>query len=184
MVTIPRRLCADSHRRQHPNLAAIYRRTIEALELALQDPEVSSATAEALRNLIDAVILYPEEGRGQLRLELRGDLAAFLYMADPAQASGSTPNKARTKSGAGLFVLVLCHQWLRGARNHRELTLRPIANSGYWSPLGLNTRPHFSQVDTAGHADITPVERSGGGQTTRSSHQHDNDTLPHCAGEL
>jgi site-specific DNA recombinase len=59
----------------HHNLPELYRRRVEALEAALQDPEGAAAAAQALRSVIDAVMFYPEEGRGKYRLELRGDLA-------------------------------------------------------------------------------------------------------------
>ena len=49
----------------HPNLPELYRRRVEALEAALQEPEGAAAAAQALRSLIDAVMFYPEEGRGQ-----------------------------------------------------------------------------------------------------------------------
>ena len=62
----------------HPSLAKVYRQKIECLEQALNDFAVSAAAAEALRSLIDAIVVYPGERRGEVTLELRGDLAAFL----------------------------------------------------------------------------------------------------------
>jgi site-specific DNA recombinase len=78
----------------HPNLPELYRRKVEALETALQDPAAASAAAEALRTLIDAILVYPGEKRGEVSVEFRGDLAAFLYLAEPAPdgAAGGTPN--------------------------------------------------------------------------------------------
>jgi site-specific DNA recombinase len=99
----------------HPNLPDLYRRRVEALEAALQEPEGAAAAAQALRSLIDAVMFYPESGRGQYRLELRGDLAAFLYLeAETA--------KARANSGTGLVCSDVRSSLVAGARNHRELT--------------------------------------------------------------
>ena len=94
----------------------LYRRQVETLEAALQDPEGASAAAQALRSLIDAVVFYPEEGRGKYRLELRGDLAAFLYLADADKP------KTRTISGTGLVCSSVMSSSVAGARNHRELT--------------------------------------------------------------
>ncbi len=83
------------------NLPRIYRRRVELLEQALADPDTMAAAAEALRALIDAITLYPEEGRGKYRLELRGDLAAFMHLADcPAEASVEQ-QKARGISATG-----------------------------------------------------------------------------------
>ncbi len=70
----------------HPNLAQVYRQKVERLEQALHEPTVSAAAVEALRSLIDAVIVHPGERRGQVSLELRGDLAAFLYLVDDEPA--------------------------------------------------------------------------------------------------
>jgi hypothetical protein len=61
----------------HRNLAQVYRRKVERLEQALQDPMASAVAVEALRSLIDAIVVYPGDLRGAVRLELRGDLAAF-----------------------------------------------------------------------------------------------------------
>ena len=94
----------------HPNLPELYRRRVETLEAALQDPEGAAAAAQALRSLIDSVVFYPEEGRGKYRLELRGDLAAFLYLTD-----GDT-QKARAISGAGLFCSGSTDSLVAGAR--------------------------------------------------------------------
>ena len=78
----------------HPNLPELYRRKVEALELALQDPTAAAAAMEALRTLIDAILVYPGEKRGEVSVDLRGDLAAFLYLADATRAGSSegTPN--------------------------------------------------------------------------------------------
>ena len=69
----------------HPNLADVYRDCVEELEKFLRDPATFAAGAEALRSLIDAVLIYPEEGRGKMRIELRGDLAAFMRLADGSE---------------------------------------------------------------------------------------------------
>jgi hypothetical protein len=100
----------------HPNLPELYRRRVETLEEALGEPEGASAAAGALRSLIDAVVFYPEDGRGKYRLELRGDLAAFLYLTD------GDAQKARAISGTGLVCSDVRSSLVAGARNHRELT--------------------------------------------------------------
>jgi hypothetical protein len=41
----------------HPNLGQVYRRKVERLEQALQDPTVSAAAVEALRSLVDAIVV-------------------------------------------------------------------------------------------------------------------------------
>ncbi len=96
----------------HPNLAQVYREKVERLEVALQDPSVSAAAVEALRSLVDAVVVHPGERRGEIRLELRGDLAAFLHLAE-----GGVVRPANGRSGEVVGSLVA------GAGNHRQLTL-------------------------------------------------------------
>ena len=96
----------------HPNLPDLYRRRVDALELALQDPEGAACASEALRSLIDAVMFYPEDGRGKYRLELRGDLAAFLYLSD------ADTQKARGIAAAGLVCSAVRSSMVAGAHNH------------------------------------------------------------------
>ena len=87
----------------HPNLAQVYRQKVERLEQALHDPSVSAAAVEALRSLIDAIVVYPGERRGEVSLELRGDLAAFLHLADdgPAGRDPATGRRENRRSPCG-----------------------------------------------------------------------------------
>jgi site-specific DNA recombinase len=52
------------------------------LEIALNDPAIQVEAAGILRGLINAIVLYPGERRGDVRAELRGELAALLELAD------------------------------------------------------------------------------------------------------
>jgi DNA invertase Pin-like site-specific DNA recombinase len=78
----------------HPNLPDLYRRKVEALEVALQDPSTAAAAATALRGLIEAILIFPGAKRGELTVELRGDLAAFLHLGTAASAQTSTSRSA------------------------------------------------------------------------------------------
>ena len=80
----------------HPNLAQVYRQKVERLEEALHDPVVSAAAVEALRSLIDAIVVYPGERRGEVRVEMRGDLAAFLHLRD--ESPGRRPHRRKCKN--------------------------------------------------------------------------------------
>jgi hypothetical protein len=109
----------------HPNLAKVYREKVERLEQALRDPAVSAATVEALRSLIDAIVVHPGERRGEVRLELRGDLAAFLHLDDndPAASHRAAMNAKTAVSlgkngGSGGMMGSL----VAGTGNHRQLT--------------------------------------------------------------
>ena len=65
--------------RLHPKLADLYRQRVEHLHDELNRPELRAEAAEALRALIDEVRLIPE--RGELAIELHGDLAGILALS-------------------------------------------------------------------------------------------------------
>jgi site-specific DNA recombinase len=72
----------------HPNLAALYREKVTTLASALQNAESRSEAAEALRGLVDAIILVP--AGNELRIELKGNHAAMLCAAQNAKRSPET----------------------------------------------------------------------------------------------
>jgi len=99
---------------------------VERLEQALQDPTVSAAAVEALRSLVDAIVVHPGDRRGEVHMELRGDLAAFLQLADddpagsvarPTDAKTAAPQTGNSGSSRMMGSLVA------GARNHLDLLL-------------------------------------------------------------
>ncbi len=108
----------------HPNLPELYRRKVEALEEALRDPSAAAAANEALRTLIDAILVYPGERRGEVTLELHGDLAALLHLAEPDAGADTRTAVLRMGSGRSMGVM---GSLVAGAGNHRELTLPPVA---------------------------------------------------------
>ena len=62
-------------------MADLYRTQVEQLAAALQTDGSRLEASETLRGLIDSIVLTPHEG--QLRIELRGNLAAMLTVAQP-----------------------------------------------------------------------------------------------------
>jgi hypothetical protein len=62
----------------HPEMARIYREKVTELAKALQEPESRLAATEALRGLVDAIVLTPNASGEVLQIELRGNLAAML----------------------------------------------------------------------------------------------------------
>ena len=72
----------------HPSMADLYRSKVEALASALQRDDTRLEASEMLRGLIDSIVLTPE--RGQLRIELRGNLAAMLSAAQQTKRSPET----------------------------------------------------------------------------------------------
>jgi site-specific DNA recombinase len=72
----------------HPEMAGLYREKVTALAQALEHPETRTEASEALRGLIDAIVMTPD-GDG-LRIELKGNLAAMLSAATNAKRSPET----------------------------------------------------------------------------------------------
>ena len=85
----------------HPEMAGLYpsegHRTGSG---ALQHPETRSEASEALRGLIDAIVLTPNQG--ELQIELKGNLAAMLR---------ATVQGKRSAESDDLSLQVV---WLRG----------------------------------------------------------------------
>ena len=72
----------------HPSMADLYRTKVEKLAAALQREDTRPEASEMLRGLIDSIVLTPDEG--QLRIELRGNLAAMLTAAQQTKRSPDT----------------------------------------------------------------------------------------------
>jgi DNA invertase Pin-like site-specific DNA recombinase len=62
----------------HPEMARIYRAKVTELATALQEPDSRPEATEALRGLVDAIVLTPDQAGEALQIELRGNLAAML----------------------------------------------------------------------------------------------------------
>jgi site-specific DNA recombinase len=87
----------------HPEMAELYRQKVTTLAQALEHPETRTEASEALRGLIDAIVLTPKQGEPpsrageesrfgepRLRIELKGNLAAMLGAARNAKRSPET----------------------------------------------------------------------------------------------
>ena len=100
----------------HPEMARIYRTKVTELAKALQQPESRLEATEALRGLVDAIVLTPDGSREELGIELRGNLAAML---------GATVQTKRSPESDDLSLQV---SLVAGARNQHYLQLwRPAA---------------------------------------------------------
>ena len=73
---------AEPKPRLHPNLAEVYRQKVAALHEALAAEDGGHEVREAMRALVEAVVLVPDDGR--LAIEVRGDLAAILALGQNA----------------------------------------------------------------------------------------------------
>ena len=90
-------------------MADLYRQNVTTLAQALEHPETRTEASEALRAVIDAIVLTPSQG--ELQIELKGNLAAMLGAAQQTKRSPETGD---------LFVPI---QLVAGARNQRYLQL-------------------------------------------------------------
>ena len=71
----------------HPNAAEIYRAKVATLEASLNAPEIKAEASDALRALIDRVVLTPDTNApDRLRAELHGDLAEILRLGEAGDA--------------------------------------------------------------------------------------------------
>jgi hypothetical protein len=69
-------------------VAELYRTKVSTLAQALEQSETRVEATEALRGVVDAIILTPADG--ELRIELKGNLAAMLSAATNAKRSPET----------------------------------------------------------------------------------------------
>jgi len=93
----------------HSGMADLYRQKVTNLTQALEHPETRTEASEALRGLIDAIVLTPNQG--ELQIELKGNLAAML---------GAAQNAKRSPETGDLSLQVVM---VAGARNQRYLQL-------------------------------------------------------------
>ena len=76
----------------HPNLPELYRRRVTDLESTLRHSPVERAAAsQILRQLIEGIVVYPGERRGETQIELTGSIAAILEMACQASKEQTPP---------------------------------------------------------------------------------------------
>jgi site-specific DNA recombinase len=92
-----------------PNMAEIYRQRVGELQHVLADGSEQAQALEAIRGLIDKIVLTPVEG--VLRIDLHGEAAAILQFS-------AASKKGRFQLGDAKHLVMVA-----GARNPRELTL-------------------------------------------------------------
>ena len=72
----------------HPRMSDVYREKVGSLCLALEREESHTGAREAIRALIEAIVLEPDEER--LKIALKGDLAGMLSAARDTTRSPDT----------------------------------------------------------------------------------------------
>ena len=85
--------------RLHPNLTELYRQKVTNLAKALNDEQTRLEAAECIRELIEEIRLVPEDGK--LRVELYGELAALLNLANEHPRSKEKGEQITLVAGVG-----------------------------------------------------------------------------------
>ncbi len=84
--------------RLHPNLAEVYRQQVATLSAMLARDDAAAAR-DVIRALVDSITLVPEDGRS--RIEVRGELAAILRLAEGARSGVAEAFCVQVKMVAG-----------------------------------------------------------------------------------
>ena len=82
--------------RLHPNLAQVYRRQVERLQDALNEPEIRDEALQILRGLIERVSIGPAENG--LEVEIVGEIAKMVELGIGHKAKRATLDEAMTRS--------------------------------------------------------------------------------------
>jgi hypothetical protein len=94
----------------HPRMAHVYREKVRSLCSALENEESRTSAVEAIRALIESILLEPDGD--QLKITLKGDLAGMLSAARDSKRSPETGD---------LLVQI---KLVAGARNTNERTFQ------------------------------------------------------------
>ena len=79
--------------RLHPNMAELYRRQVNELDVALQDPTLHEEAMGILWSLVQRVEMKPA-GKG-FDVEFVGDIAQMIMVARPGESSRWATTKVR-----------------------------------------------------------------------------------------
>jgi hypothetical protein len=93
----------------HPNVSGIYRKKVERLTTALNNPEDRNEAAEAIRALVEKIALRPGPNRGEFDATLHGELGTILSWIE-AQAVERLGNAKLPQ----LSLRECRSRWLRG----------------------------------------------------------------------
>lgn len=94
----------------HPNAVDIYKRQVDNLQAALNADEITrQESTAALRGLVDRIVAYPAEKRGQFDLELHGYLAAALNMGKLGNVGGGRVRHTGLKTNDNIRWFVITH---------------------------------------------------------------------------
>ena len=126
----------------HPKIADIYRRKVERLAEALADPRDRDEAAEAIRGLIERIVLTPGEKRGEMHAALHGDLGTILEWAGSGagRKATDTPKTGMSVSvvaGARIHIHKMADKQPKQARvDEAEVARFSALADAWWDPEG------------------------------------------------
>ncbi len=97
---------APSALRIHPKMAQKYREKVAALIARLQEPDSMPEAKDALRGLIDRIVLTPTAPDGTLSIHLEGVLAALLRLSLGSKSNQGPGVESQAFDNIGKLVLV------------------------------------------------------------------------------
>lgn len=98
----------------HPNLAQIYNDKVAQLEKELADPAVAAEAKSVLRSMIKTIVISPGPERGQVEIELHGELAPLLVLGQGgSRAQGSRIQVSVVAGARNLHKLLFVAKDLR-----------------------------------------------------------------------
>jgi len=105
-----------------PSASQLYAKKVAHLTEALNRPEDRAEAAQALRGLIDRIVLRPGSKRGQIDAMLYGELGTVLSWTAAQRDKGAKTKTPTAEAAAGVSVSVVA-----GTRNHLKLLFETAA---------------------------------------------------------
>ena len=90
-----------------PNVSAVYRKKVQRLAAALNDPKERAEAAEAIRGLIERITLRPGPNRGEVDATLHGELATIMRWIGAQPIGTNKKTDIPVAKAAGMSVSVV-----------------------------------------------------------------------------
>lgn len=102
----------------HPNVAAMFKKKVERLTESLNQPEDRAEASEAVRALVEKIVLSPGDKRGEIFATLYGELGTLLGFVNQKDAKPSKSLKGLAKTSMWESVVAgacrrHCHKFCR-----------------------------------------------------------------------
>ena len=116
----------------HPNISEIYRRKVERFAEALAHPQERQEAADALRALIERIVLTPGAKRGEVNAMLHGEFGTILeWLEQRKSAQNDTTPGANAPGVAGMSVSVVAGGRSNRDRHNSPMSVSLVAGAGF-----------------------------------------------------